>query len=698
MASMQVKKTPDMFALAAELQAQMEAAVVSVPTAASVQKTSQKSTASILSSTVGKANHRLKTGLRKLWSKSNEPPLVSIVILAFNKVEHTIRCLEILSRQKSHHRFEIVLVDNNSTDLTPQLVRGIPGIRYVRNDVNKGFVGGCNDGVKHSRGKVIVLLNNDTLVGGNWLDPLVDRLMSDETIGMVGSKLIYPDGSLQEAGGIVFSDASGHNFGKHKKADDFEFNYSREVDYCSAASVAFWHKDFIKLGGFDTRYAPAYYEDTDLAMSMRHKLKKRVMYEPRSVVVHLEGVTAGTDVTSGFKRFQAVNHNKFLKKWKKELAKNHYPPGTAPLIAAQHGKRPRILVVDSIVPEHNRDSGSLRMFQILKSLVEIGYDVTFFADNRVATLPYTEQLQALGIEVVYGSRVQQDFYRDRHDMYQVVLLSRPTTAIWHLEYCKAYLPNARILYDTVDLHYLRIQRQAETDKDATRKVEAEKWRQLEYYLMDNTDATLLVSYEEQKLLKKDKPAVKTFTVSNINPRPALAKNDSLASRTGLLFMGDYSRAPNYAAARWFVQDILPLIHKELPGVKLTLLGSNPAAIEDLAGPNVIVTGFQEAIAPYYNQARIFVCPLRYGAGVKGKVSESIAYGLPVVSTAIGTEGMHLKDGISSLGAETPEEFVRQIVRLYNDVALWTKLSRASKVVYDQYFSEAAGVNALKDAL
>ncbi|HEX7963731.1 MAG TPA: glycosyltransferase [Candidatus Saccharimonadales bacterium] len=697
-------KTPDIFALAAQLQATMEdaaeKAAAQAHEVAAAAPAPVKTPQQELAAAFAIAKRRFRSSLAQLKRSADEPPFVSAVIPVFNKVEYTMRCLESLSRQVTHHTFEVVIVDNASSDLTPQLVPAVPGVRYIRNKKNEGFVDGCNGGVKQARGKVIILLNNDTEVLGGWMDSLVDRLVSNPAIGLVGSKLIYPDGRLQEAGGIIFNDATGHNFGKYEKADDFEYNYFREVDYCSGASVAFWRKDFNKLGGFDRRYAPAYYEDTDLAMGMRHKLGKKAVYEPHSVLVHIEGGTAGTNTGSGFKRYQAINHEKFLKKWKKELAREHYAPGTNPMIAARHGKRPRVLVVDSIVPEYSRDSGSLRMAQILKSLIKLGNDVTFFADNRVATQPFTSALQALGIEVVYGSGLtSQDFYKRRAGMYQTVILSRPTTAIWHLEYCKAYQPKARILYDTVDLHYLRTERRAETENKPALKKEAAQWRQLEHYLMDHTDATLVVSYEEQKMLAREKPKTKVHVLSNINePVPQHAAPQTFNNRAGLLFIGS-SHPPNEDAVTWFAKSILPLVRRELPDVELTLLGSNPSPkIAKLANAYVHVPGFIEDVSPYFTRARVFVCPMRYGAGVKGKVSQSLSYGLPVVSTAVGREGMHLVDGKSCLAAESAEDFARQVVRLYTDSALWQTISEGGQAVYEQHFSEAAGLKALQDAL
>ena len=626
-------------------------------------------------------------------------PLVSIIIPVYNKVEYTYECLQSLSKQISKYAFRVIIVDNASSDGTAEIVGGLDGIKYIRNSKNKGFVEGCNIGVAESNSEIIVLLNNDTKVQGNWLDALVDRLLSSDDIGIVGSKIIYPNGDLQEAGSIIFSDGSGYNFGNGFDADSYEYNYFREVDYCSAASIAIRRSDFNKLGGFDKRYAPAYYEDTDLAMGMRYKLGKRVVFEPHSILTHLEGGTAGTDTSSGYKKYQLENQEKFLRKWHKELSKHHLPPGSNPIGAARSGKKKRLLVVDSIVPEFDRDSGSLRMSQILKAALKLDYDVTFYVDNLVATQPYTEELQSLGIEIVYGANVsQRKFYQSRENLYDSIILSRPTVAIWHINYCRAFMPNAKLIYDTVDLHYLRIHRQSEVENVPSLDKEALEWKKLEQYLMANTDLTLLVSYEEEKLLKKDMPSISTKILSNINPSPMEKSLVDFESRQGIIFTGDYSRDPNASAAQWLAKKIMPLVWKSNPDIKLTFLGSNPEKIRNLSGPSIEITGFVKDLQPHYEQARIFVCPLLYGAGVKGKVSESIAFGLPVVSTPVGIEGMHMKNGIDCLVAESAEDFAKQVIELYKNKEIWDKLSNNSQKIYEKHFSETAGLRSLKAVL
>lgn len=689
-------------AIAAELEKKLE--TLAQTNASIHSEDNDKPGTSSYSKLFNKVKDRVLREFERL--RSNLPIDASIVVPVYNHLDSTLRCLESLSKQKSKYNIEVIVVDDASTDQTSTIIPSIPGVNYLRNKKNVGFVGSCNKGAKAAKGKAIIFLNNDTVVLGNWLDALLNRLQ-DPSIGIVGSKLIMQDGeTLQEAGGIIFNNQAHYgdvcwSYGKFYDANRYDFNFLRDVDYVSGASLAIDRKLFLKLGGFDTRYSPGYYEDTDLAMAVR-KAGKRVVYEPHSVLVHAEGTTAGTDTSgSGMKRFQPINREKFRKKWARELKKNHYPAKTLPVIAASSRKPKHMLIVDTIVPEHDKDSGSLRMFNIIKAAIRDGYVVTFFPDNLVASHGYTPELQAMGVEVVYGVLTPRLFYKYRRDMYDVIILSRPLAALWHLEYCQAYQPKAKVFYDTVDLHYLRIGRQAVVDNKPSLDREAEQWRQVEYYLMDNTDATIVVSPQEQIILKKEKPGLKTFVISNINPqRPEFAKQSlNFDQRSGLLFIGTYAHTPNRDAATWFVTKVLPLIHKKLPDVEVTLLGSKvTSAIAKLASDKVRVPGYVQWAEPYFYESRVFISPIRYGAGVKGKLSQALACGTPIVSTPMGIEGMSLQNQKECMIAEDPQAFADAVVKLYTDKRLWQRIQTKANRVYEASFSEEAGFKALRHAI
>src|SRR5207249_3673346 len=206
---------------------------------------------------------------RPIEFPSHEEVEISIVIPVFNQFRFTQACLASLQERQGTERFEVIVVNDCSTDITGEAIPQIPGIVYLRNGTNSGFIVSCNRGAEKARGKYLVFLNNDTLVRDGWLSALLRTFAEEPQAGIVGSKLIYPDGRLQEAGGIIWRDASGWNYGKSDDPGKPEYNYLREVDYCSAATLMITKSLFEAVGGFNEKYAPAYYEDTDLAFKVR---------------------------------------------------------------------------------------------------------------------------------------------------------------------------------------------------------------------------------------------------------------------------------------------------------------------------------------------------------------------------------------------------------------------------------------------
>src|SRR5215471_2086366 len=349
---------------------------------------------------------------------------VSIVIPVFDQLRFTQACLASLQEHEGAERFEVIVVDDCSTEETSESLRQIPGIVYLRNETNSGFIASCNRGAEKARAQYLVFLNNDTLVRDGWLKALVDTFSEDPRAGIVGSKLIYPDGRLQEAGGIIWQDASGWNYGKFDDRQRPEYNYLREVNYCSAAALMIPKSLFESIGGFDSRYSPAYYEDTDLAFKVRQAGYK-VLYQPLSEVIHYEGATGGTDLKAGTKKHQEINRSAFAEKWAAELKTQSVNGDGVFLRQAPRGKK-NILVIDHHLPKPDQDSGSLRMFQILKLLRQLGHCVAFIPDNLANETPYAAELQKRGIQVVHYPYIRKvrDYLTAHGSELDVVVLSR----------------------------------------------------------------------------------------------------------------------------------------------------------------------------------------------------------------------------------------------------------------------------------
>jgi GT2 family glycosyltransferase/glycosyltransferase involved in cell wall biosynthesis len=634
-----------------------------------------------------------------------DKPEVSIIIPVYNKWVYTAACLRSLLKFKGKYAFEVIVVDDQSSDETAERLAAIDGLTHLRNEKNLGFVGSCNHGARHARGEYLVLLNNDTQVLQGWLDELIDTFEREPLAGLVGARLVYPDGSLQESGGIIFNDGSGWNFGREKQAENPEFLFLREVDYCSGACIALKTEYFLQIGAFDERYAPAYYEDTDLAFRVRESGLK-VFIQPLSVVIHHEGITSGTDTASGAKKYQLINQKKFVDRWQSELKsqpdKISNPDDHAEVLrASRHRSKGNILIIDATTPEPDKDSGSVRLTNMMQCCRELGFSVTFFADNRDYAGSYTRDLQKSGIEVLYHPWLESlhDFFRQRGGDFDYVFISRHYIATNYISLLRRYCPDTHFIFDTVDLHYLREQRLAELEQSLPLERTARQTRRAELSVIKAADATLVVSTVEKTVLAEDAPGEKVHVLSNIHEVPG--RDRDFADRKDIYFVGGYQHPPNVDAACWFVNDIWPLIHKQLPEMQFHLIGSKaPERIRSLSGDGVIFHGFVESLQPFLSNCRLAVAPLRYGAGVKGKVNMSMAHGQPVVATPAAVEGMFAEHERELLVADDAESFAAEVVRLYQDEDLWNRLSDASVQNVEEHFSLAtarASLTALFDS-
>jgi len=286
-----------------------------------------------------------------------------------------------------------------------------------------------------------------------------------------------------------------------------------------------------------------------------------------------------------------------------------------------------------------------------------------------------------------------DFFRNHGREFDYIFISRHYVATNYVLMLKRYCPSARFIFDTVDLHYLREQRLAELEKSRTLKVAARQTRRAELSLIRSADATLVVSSVEKAVLAEEAPGQKVHILSNIHPVPG--RDKGFSERKDIYFVGGYQHPPNVDAACWFVNEIWPLIHAQLPDMQFHLIGSKaPEQVRSLQGEGVVFHGFVESLQPFLNDCRMAVAPLRYGAGVKGKVNMSMAHGQPVVTTPAGAEGLFAEHGRELLVAEDAESFAREVIRLYQDGDLWQRVSEASIENVEKHFSLAAARESL----
>ncbi len=636
-----------------------------------------------------------------LYFEAVKNPEVSIIIPVYNQFEYTYRCLESILQNSSGIAYEIIITDDNSRDDTRRMEEIVHNIVKVTNKENLRFLKNCNHAAQRAKGEFLLFLNNDTQVQENWLQPMLRLLKENKDIGMTGAKLIYADGRLQEAGGIVWKDGSAWNYGNCQNPEKAEFNYVKDVDFISGACIMIRRSLWEEIGGFDEALAPAYYEDVDLAFEVR-KRGYRVVYQPMSVVVHYEGISNGTDLKTGQKAYQEVNSRKFYEKWKATLEKDHFENGREVFLARDRSRyQKHILVVDHYVPHFDKDAGGRGTFMYLKLFREMGMHVTFIGDNFYKHEPYTTLLNQEGIEILYGAEYMNTYERwiKEHGQYfDYAYLQRPHITVKYIDLVREYT-DAKIIYYDVDLVHVRELRQYDITKEKALLKSAKKWKKLEFELIDKADVVHVVgSYEEQYLKRvfPGKPIrnIPLFIYSDIKRDV----NKDFVQRQNILFVGGFGHPPNEDAVLWFAENVFPGIVKKHPDIKWYIVGGNPPqSVQELANNNIVVKGFvsDEELNRLYSECRMAVVPLRYGAGVKGKVLEAIYNQIPLVTTSVGAEGLSKEENAYWL-ADGAEEMQNIILETYdNPQKLMEKSENCKNFILNHFtIDEAKRVLAL----
>jgi len=389
---------------------------------------------------------------------------------------------------------------------------------------------------------------------------------------------------------------------------------------------------------------------------------------------HAVGITGGTDLETGTKQHQQINRSKFAENWADELIKRPVN-GDLEFFKKSSPGRKNILMIDHHLPTPDRDSGSLRMFQILKLLRALGHRVTFIPDNLAKRQSYAAELQKRGIEIIYHPYVKRvrDYLISHGSEFDVVVLSRCEFARKHIADVRRYAPQARIIFDTVDLHFVREAGEARVTGDPEMQQKASETERLESELIDQSDETWTVSTSEQRLLQKKWPEKSIQVISNIVDVPG--SSTPFALRRDWLFIGSFQHTPNVDAVLFFVQSIYPLVRAHLPEAKFYIIGDKaPPEVVALASEKIVVTGLLKDPAPFFDSVKLSVAPLRFGAGVKGKINQSMAFGVPVVATSVAVDGTELRDRDEILVADEPEDFAQALIELYESEDLWNRLS------------------------
>ncbi len=619
-----------------------------------------------------------------------DSPDVSVIIPCHNKVEVTYCALCALLLGHNSTSFEVILVDDASSDDTSELADLISGITVIRNDEAQRFLRSCNLGVTQARGDYVVLLNNDTEVTAGWLDALIDSFSRFDKVGLAGSQLRYPDGSLQDAGGIIWGTGNPWNYGGGQSPEDPRYSYARQADYLTGAALMTTKAIWDEVGGLSNYLEPMYFEDTDFAFKVREAGYK-TYYVPSSVVYHYEGMTSGTDTSSGFKRYQEVNRSKFKQRWRKAFA-GFGTEGKDVDLEKDRGIIGRVLFIDYTTPRPDQDAGSYAAIQEMKLVQSLGYKVSFLPENLAHFDAYTDALKRDGIEVItapYFLSVSE-FLDTRGKEFDAVYITRYHVAADVIDQIRRVMPHAKVILNNADLHFLRQMRTALLTNDAEKLAEAQTVRQQELQAMCQVDLVLSYNEVEHSVIQSHTDGeAKVMKCPWVLDFPKTIP--PLEQRQGLSFLGGYRHPPNAEGITWFAKNVMPLVETFDPGISLSIYGSGLTdEIRDLKADNIDPIGFVEVAADAYDQHQIFVAPLLSGAGIKGKVLAALAHGVPCVLSPTAAEGIGLRHKHDCFIASTPEEWLEAIRTLSEDPDTWHRISVTARAyIQERYSRETA---------
>ncbi|MFO7570394.1 MAG: glycosyltransferase [Smithellaceae bacterium] len=645
---------------------------------------------------------KLKAFLSKSYACVGLPktsrPVISIVIALYNRAAYTLACLESLMAH-ADVPCEIVLIDNGSTDETPELLGRVVNATVIRNDENLGFLRACNQGAKAAQGKWLLLLNNDTQILPGLLSSMIGTAESVSDCGAVGGRLILPDGTLQEAGGIIWRDASCSGYGRGDDPFKPEYAFVREVHYCSGACLLLKKELFERVGMFDECFLPAYYEETDLCMRIR-EMGLKIIYQPEVSVIHYEFGSAASmeDVLD----LQKMNQKKFFHKWQNHLDSlcAYSEIGLLACREYTRHKKKRILVIDDRIPEPSLGSGYPRTYNIVDLLADLGYAVTFFPLQFPERLePVTRRLQQKGIEVIYGPKdVKLDFeafFSQRTNYYDAVWISRPHNMMELADSVRSIAPAARIIYDAEALFAVRDILKSDLDGLTLGSDEKQAMIEEEIGLIRQADIVVTVSDKERLIIEQNRPGNISVLghCQDITPTPM-----AFDERKDILFVGAFlgSPSPNEDAILYFVRDIYPMVY-QATGAKLYIVGTNVLeSVSRLQDDSVIVTGRVDNLTDYFNRCRMFVVPHRYAAGIPLKLLECFSHGLPAVVTPLIAGQLGIDEQIALIGFSA-DDFSGKLIQGYTDERRW-RLLRENTLRYAEKHCSKTGFKIQLEAI
>lgn len=610
---------------------------------------------------------------------------VSVLILTQREPNVLHACLASIAHSLQRTSYEVLLLLNGaSPDMRDYVTNTVSGLRLFESSVNLGFSGGMNYLARHASGEFLLLLNDDTTVSDGWIDFLVDTARRRDA-AVVGSRILWPDGRLQEAGSLIWGDGSTWPIGRDGDGQDPSYLFERQVDYVSFCSVLIRRSVWQAVAGLDTRYFPAYYEDVDFALAV-HGLGESVWYQPASVIAHHESRATAPEFKSFlFRR----NQDALVAKWGSVL--DEYPPpapqdAVAFSYALDRSRRVEysVLVVDDRIPDPNTGSGFSRAFQMLAQLTSGGCSVDLYTTAGRPDQPL--KVGRIGVEVLDPSKSLKVHLTGRR-RYDCVIVSRPHNWPKAITDIRRFQPSAAVIYDAEALWHARLRSQLPHVLPTLRTAveqDFHEYLELEKVIAREADHVVVISEAEGDFFTSARPGEPFVTWMPPWPRMAQSPTErelrTPKQRRGALFVAGWlagAKSPNGDGLTWFARDVLPLVVEKIPWLRVLVTGGGvPPEIALLAGPNLAFLGHVSDLTAAHNAARVAIVPIRYGAGVKLKTIDALLNLVPLVSTSVGVEGVPLATGHEIDIADDAPAFAAALSRLLLDDDYWAQKRNA----------------------
>jgi glycosyltransferase involved in cell wall biosynthesis len=350
-----------------------------------------------------------------------------------------------------------------------------------------------------------------------------------------------------------------------------------------------------------------------------------------------------------------------------------------------------ILFASRDFPTHDKDSGSNRLKEIILIYKKIGYNCILFAPHIFEDDPYVKFYKENDIIVFTENKKYKTIYEFLNNFKKAdfIWFNGPLALNLFYQKIKNILPTAKFIYDMVDIHFLRYKRAIELEPTRiSLKKKYKHFFHLETVIAPQLDYIIAISDKEKEIMRKYADEGKILTISNIHyPKIDISKKNGFASSKGIIFIGSIHE-PNIDAVKFLYEKIMPLVWKENPDLEVSVIGNVADKLDLKQYPKFKFLGFVESIEEHFMTSKLMVAPLRFGAGVKGKIGQAFEYFLPVVTTDIGAEGMQLVNEKNVLIANDEKSFAEAILKLNNDEELWNRLSENSVDSLQPFSTEA----------